>query len=203
MRRLGFLLVPCAFVIGTSCSSSGSTQSPPASAPAPASVAPAAGAPAAGREGGPPGMTGRPPMRRAPMTPEMRAARRDSLSAEREKLVAQLMQQIAGREDEPAGKVFKNVKLLQDVPAKQFLTIMDHDYGRGLGVNCTFCHVANQWDSDRREEKETARMMIAMTDTINRTQLSKLHPNRLGKTPVINCVSCHRGYNEPNLALVP
>ena len=31
------------------------------------------------------------------------------------------MQQIAGKEDQPAGTVFKNVTLFKDMPAKDFL----------------------------------------------------------------------------------
>ncbi len=111
---------------------------------------------------------------------------------------------IAGREDEPAGKVFKNVKLLRDMPAGKFTEAMNNDYGKAIGRNCDFCHVAGKWDSNQRKEKATTRIMIAMEDSINNAapclrQLKNSH----GVWPHIECVTCHHGMNEPNHALVP
>jgi hypothetical protein len=45
------------------------------------------------------------------------------------------MRAIAGREQLPASQVFKNVKLLKDMPAAAFLKNMDENYGRGLGMS--------------------------------------------------------------------
>jgi len=157
------------------------------------------GAPGAGGgRGGPGGGRGGPPM-----TPEQRAARRDSIGVLRAATTAQLMKDIAGKENDPAGTVFKNVQLLKDMPAGQFLTFMDQTVGRGLGRNCTDCHVANQWDSDSLGRKKTARIMIGVMQGINNDLLTKM-PSRNGNTPKINCITCHRGNpGGPGQALLP
>ncbi len=203
--------VPILVMAIVSCS-----QQKPASAPAPGAGPAAAAAPAgaaaapagqvagAGR-GGAPGAGGPPGGGRGgpPMTPEQRAARRDSLSTLRGMVVAQLMKDIAGHENEPAGTVFKNVQILKDVPAGKFLTLMDSTYGRGLGRSCGDCHIANQWASDSLGRKKTARMMTGMVQAINTEQLTKLPP-RNGQTAKISCITCHRGNpGGPNTALLP
>ena len=114
------------------------------------------------------------------------------------------MATIAGREDEPAGKVFKNVKLLKDMPAGDFIEAMNKDYGKAIGRSCSFCHMPDKYDSDERKEKATTRIMIAMEDSINNAPgfLPQLK-NRRGTWPHIECITCHRGMNEPNHALLP
>ena len=137
------------------------------------------------------------------MTPEQRAARRDSLATLRAATTAQLMKDIAGHETEPAGTVFKNVQVLKSMPAGRFLTLMDSTYGRGLGRNCTDCHVANQWASDSLPRKKTARVMTELVEAVNTTQLTKLPP-RNGQTARISCITCHRGNpGGPGQALMP
>jgi len=160
--------------------------------------APGAGGPPGGGRGGPGGGRGGPPM-----TPEQRAARRDSIGTLRAATTAQLMKDIAGKENDPAGTVFKNVQLLKDMKAGEFLTFMDQVVGRGLGRNCTDCHVANRWDSDSLGRKKTARLMIGVMEGINNDLLTKM-PARNGNTPKINCITCHRGNpGGPGQALMP
>jgi photosynthetic reaction center cytochrome c subunit len=113
------------------------------------------------------------------------------------------MTKIAGRENDPAGQVFKNVQIMKDVPAGQFLQAMDQTIGRSLSMGCTSCHVADQWDSDERNAKKTARIMLQIVNAINTEQLTKMPPNRNGQTPRIGCVTCHRGNGNPGTALVP
>jgi hypothetical protein len=157
---------------------------------------PPGGAPGAG---GPPGGGGRGPQ----LTPEQRAARRDSITALRTATLEEVRKTIAGRENEPAGTVFKNVTLLKDSPAGQFLNTMDN-YGRALSLNCTGCHVANQWASDSLARKKTARIMIGVVNAINTEQLTKMPPRGANnQTPRIGCTTCHRGNTSPGNALVP
>ena len=139
-----------------------------------------------------------------PMTPEQRAARRDSIGTLRAATRAQLMKEIAGRETEPAGTVFKNVQVLKDMPAGRFVVLMDSTWGRALNRNCTDCHIANQWASDSLNRKKTARMMAGMVEAINTEQLTKL-PVRPGQNPPrISCITCHRGNpGGPGQALMP
>ena len=136
------------------------------------------------------------------MTPEMRAARRDSIAGLRTATLQTVMKSIAGRENEPATTVFKNVQLLKDMTAGQLLTAMDQAYGRALSQNCTSCHVANQWASDSLQRKKTARIMISMMNAINSEQLVKMPP-RNGATPKITCITCHRGNGQPGTAMLP
>ena len=114
------------------------------------------------------------------------------------------MATIAGRENEPAGQVFKNVKLLKDMPAGKFIETMNTDYGKAIGRSCDFCHVATDYSSDEHKEKVTTRIMIAMLDSINTSPLylPKLI-NRRGDSDKIECVTCHRGMNSPNHAILP
>jgi Photosynthetic reaction centre cytochrome C subunit len=168
-----------------------------------APAAPAAGATVAQGRGGAPGAPGAGGRGGPPMTPEQRAARRDSIGVLRTATTEQLMRNIAGHENEPAGTVFKNVQMLKDMPAGQFVTFMDQGIGRALGRNCTDCHIANQWASDSVPRKKTARLMIGVMNSINSDVLTKM-PARNGQTPKISCVTCHRGNpGGPGTALMP
>ena len=124
----------------------------------------------------------------------------DSVARERERYVAEVMQEIAGREQQPASQVFKNVKMLTNVPAARLLAIMNTGYGKSLGVSCTHCHVAGEWDRDDKPQKQIARDMSAMATTIN-TQLLRNIPNLKGPSAVVNCTTCHRGQVKPALNL--
>ena len=113
------------------------------------------------------------------------------------------MRTIAGRENEPAANVFKNVKLLNDMPAKEFLRNMDVIYGRGLGMGCGNCHVVGQYDGDTRKNKRVARDMQEMTDYINKVRLANI--KELDEDYVkVTCVTCHMGSGHPkNTMAVP
>jgi hypothetical protein len=109
-------------------------------------------------------------------------------------------ERIAGRENEPAGRVFKNIKLewFKSVPARQLLDIMNGEYSRALGVRCTHCHVEQDFASDDKRPKRAARGMAAMHWTINQT-LAKM--GNLESSPedrFINCATCHRGQVDPH-----
>src|SRR5713226_1050827 len=58
--------------------------------------------------------------------------------------IAELMKQIAGKENQPAEQVFKNIQMFKGTPAGRLLRIMDIGYSRSLGVNCTHCHLVDQ-----------------------------------------------------------
>jgi hypothetical protein len=90
--------------------------------------------------------------------------------------------------EQTAGERFKNVKVLKDIPASQFLDAMG-TFTMSLGKNCEFCHVQGKMDVDDKKEKATARKMIEMTHQIN-------HQNFEGKAEV-RCYTCHKGQPEP------
>ncbi|HEY9228215.1 MAG TPA: photosynthetic reaction center cytochrome c subunit family protein [Gemmatimonadaceae bacterium] len=129
---------------------------------------------------------------------------RDSMAKLRAAFVAQIMQQIAGHENEPAERVFKNVQVLKGLTAAELVHKMDRDYGAALSWNCTNCHrfaAQGNFASDTSADKRRARFMQQMTNDLNQVQLPKLYPK---ETPQVGCVTCHRGYNEPpDSVLIP
>ena len=114
--------------------------------------------------------------------------------------IAELERQIAGKEDLPASEVFKNITQYKGVSAARLLRIMDHGFSRGLGVTCTHCHIAGQWDSDNKATKQIARDMSKMMTSINADLLKRI-PNLRSTNPAINCTTCHRGQRRPALEL--
>jgi hypothetical protein len=125
----------------------------------------------------------------------------DDSVPERERMVQDVLQRIAGRDTLPAREVFKNVSTsLKDVPARRFVVIMDRGYSRALGVSCAHCHVTTQWDSDEKPQKQIAREMARMDSAVIAGYLSKIQ-NLKSKQPIINCTTCHRGSPKPALNL--
>jgi hypothetical protein len=145
---------------------------------------------AGARPGGPGGFRG-------PLTDSARRVRDSVTSARRDSGAAMVLRSIAGRENQPAESVFKNIKIFKGVPAGRLVNIMNNGFGRSLGVSCGFCHVAGKWDLDDKEEKKTARLMFAMVQTINADYISKVPRDSGGPTPVVNCFTCHRGNPRP------
>jgi hypothetical protein len=116
--------------------------------------------------------------------------------------VAELSKQIAGKEDQPAEAVFKNIKILNGVPAGKLLKIMQIGYSRSLGVSCAHCHVPGQWEKDDKPAKQIARDMSKMSHTIIFDLLRNIDGLK-DRTPLINCTTCHRGQVKPALDLDP
>lgn len=114
--------------------------------------------------------------------------------------LADLMKQIAGKENQPAEQVFKNIQMFKGVPAARLLRIMELGYSRSLGVNCAHCHVVDQWDKDDKPTKPIAREMAKMAQTINNDLLKNIK-NLKGPNPIVNCTTCHRGQTKPALNL--
>lgn len=111
-------------------------------------------------------------------------------------MVAQVAARIAGRENEPASRVFENVRVLRDLPAGEFLRTMNEVYGRGLGQACSACHVPNDFASDQRKNKIIARRMQQMTDRINAQDLATI-PELDEDWKRVTCVTCHNGTSHP------
>jgi len=87
-----------------------------------------------------------------------------------------------------AEQQFKNIKVLQGTPADQVVTGM-HVIEESLGVNCEYCHVANDFPKDDKEPKETARKMMRMVMDLNR--------NSFSGQQTVTCYTCHRGSPKP------
>jgi photosynthetic reaction center cytochrome c subunit len=57
-----------------------------------------------------------------------------------------------------------------------------------LGVQCNFCHIQGQFDSDDNPRKDRARKMMAMVDRFNDSPANDV---------VITCATCHHGRVPP------
>jgi hypothetical protein len=133
--------------------------------------------------------------------------RQDSV---RKALMAEVLSSVAGRENEPAGKVFKNVQLNKDMPVRQFLIMMDEQYGRSVGASCTGCHVNSNvngvlkvdYANEQSKKKQISRLMESMTQDINRDL--KKNTGLDEDYPKATCVMCHRGTEHmPNTMKQP
>jgi rubrerythrin len=113
--------------------------------------------------------------------------------------VKELLRQIAGKENRPAGEVFKNVQLLKDVPAARFLRIMDIGYAQSLGVGCEHCHVEERWEADEKRPKRATREMIKLVGNINASLAEMQEIDTSDAT--VNCTTCHRGFVKPALQM--
>ena len=169
--------------------------SAPAAEAAAAPAPPARDSSAARPSMPPPGSPGaNPPAMRAAMAPP------DSFAAERDSLMNDVLEKIAGRENAPAESVFKNIRLLKGVPAGRLPRIMNFGFGRSLGVRCRHCHVEAHWDAEDKPQKQIARDMSEMLHTINTELLPKVK-NLKSEHPTVNCTTCHRGAVKPALNL--
>src|SRR5258706_15613982 len=176
-------VVSSIIIVGYACSTTPATNPSPTPRPIAGQQVP----------GGPPrGPSGQ----RLPLTDSARRVRDSVNAARRDSGAAMVLRSIAGRETQPAESVFKNIKILKGIPAGRLVAIMNMGFGRSLGVSCGFCHVPGKWDLDDKEEKNTARLMFAMVQTINRDYMAKV-PNDRGAPPVVNCFTCHRGNSRP------
>lgn len=87
-----------------------------------------------------------------------------------------------------AGQVFKNVQVLNNIPANQLIPSMEF-IASSLGVHCGFCHVEGAFWKDDKRPKLTARRMIRMELAINK--------ENFGGHTVVTCYTCHRGLTHP------
>lgn len=70
------------------------------------------------------------------------------------------------------------------------VTTRMNEFNRALGVECTFCHVQDQWRAEDKPQLATARGMLAMVEGIGGGLLKE----RGGLT----CWTCHRGQQKPS-----
>jgi photosynthetic reaction center cytochrome c subunit len=120
-------------------------------------------------------------------------------TSEDDPYVKDLLAAINGKENRPAGEVFRNVQMLKDVPAARFLRLMDAGYNKALGVRCDHCHVEERWEADEKRPKRAAREMITLVREINASleQMQDIDTEEA----VVNCTTCHRGYVKPALQM--
>jgi len=89
---------------------------------------------------------------------------------------------------ETAGQHFKNIKVLNEMPADQLGKAMNL-FSASLGVHCDFCHYGEDFEKDGKREKDTARQMLKMMFALNKDYFR-------GR-PEVSCNSCHNGRERP------
>ena len=88
-----------------------------------------------------------------------------------------------------ASEHYKNLKTpLKELQTSQFIDNMRY-FAWALGKDCEFCHVRGKFDSDEKEEKRTARVMIEMVNSVNQHTFE-------GKQEV-RCFTCHEFHEHP------
>jgi hypothetical protein len=99
-----------------------------------------------------------------------------------------------------------NLKVLpKNISHKDLDHIMD-TWATSLGVHCNFCHARNEqtnkmdFASDAKPEKTVARHMFEMTAKINKKYF-KSEKDSLGMVmeSSVNCYTCHRGSEHPEI----
>lgn len=106
-------------------------------------------------------------------------------------------------EKNPASS-FKNLKVLpKNISQKQLSAIMVDQFQDELGVSCNFCHSENQethkpdYASDEKPEKQIARLMMQMTNRINKKYFKLGHAMIGDSTSIVTCGTCHQGKPRP------
>jgi len=86
-----------------------------------------------------------------------------------------------------------NLKVLHGIHSRDQLLSVMRGFTEALGVKCDFCHNTDNFASDEKIQKRTARVMISMVSNIDRNYL--VGP----QTEKVTCFTCHRGSNVPKL----
>ena len=93
----------------------------------------------------------------------------------------------AGSKEERAEQKYKNIQLLRGIPSDRLMKVM-FAFKASLGVDCTYCHIKDQFEKDDKPTKQTARKMIQLVRDTN---------GKLGATGRVTCFTCHRGQTRP------
>lgn len=89
--------------------------------------------------------------------------------------------------EERAEEKYKNIQLLRGIPSERLTKIM-FSFKASLGVDCTYCHIKDQFEKDDKPAKQTGRRMIQLVRDINA---------KLGGVARVTCFTCHRGQTRP------
>lgn len=92
----------------------------------------------------------------------------------------------ASSKEKRAEQEYKNIQVLKGVPAERLTKIM-FAFKDSLGVECTYCHIKDQFEKDDKTTKQIARKMIKRVLEINGDGLG-------GR---VSCFTCHRGHAKP------
>jgi tetratricopeptide (TPR) repeat protein len=90
-----------------------------------------------------------------------------------------------------AAATYKNIQVLKDISSDQLIPSMRF-ISASLGVQCSYCHVENHFESDDKRPKQVARDMMRMMLAIDK--------NSFKGSRKVTCYSCHRGSLRPESA---
>lgn len=93
----------------------------------------------------------------------------------------------ASSREERAEQKYKNIQVLKGLPADRIEPIME-SFRSALGVDCTYCHIQNQFEKDDKAMKQVARRMISLTRSATA---------QVGGAARVTCYTCHRGQSRP------
>jgi hypothetical protein len=110
-----------------------------------------------------------------------------------------------GQRGAPPAEPPKNLQVLpKDTPREEVITRM-RAITQALGVQCGYCHIfegagnpANDFASDTKQPKLTARVMMRMTGDIN-TKLAAEIKKPADQLTRVGCATCHRGSAIPKV----
>ena len=103
-----------------------------------------------------------------------------------------LLAQQAAQESEEG---FQNLQILDPNITKDELKPIMDGFTEMLGVNCTHCHILDEYNKDDLEHKVAARKMIRLVGYL-RQNISTYYKADLDPE-TITCWTCHRGEAEP------
>ncbi len=86
-----------------------------------------------------------------------------------------------------------NLKVLHGIHSRDQLLNVMRGFTEALGVKCDFCHNTDDFASDEKIQKRTARMMIKMVANIDGNYLLGTQMEK------VTCFTCHRGSSIPKL----
>ena len=97
---------------------------------------------------------------------------------------------------------FHNLQILPQNISREELTDTMRRFSQALGVRCNHCHatMANNPDrldfpSDAKPEKTAARLMMRMTQRVNKDYVAKIPE----VYTTVSCWTCHRGKTQPDV----
>jgi hypothetical protein len=114
-----------------------------------------------------------------------------------------------GQRGGPAAEPPKNLQVIpKDTPREEVIMRM-RAITQALGVQCGYCHIfegagnpANDFASDTKQPKLTARVMMRMTGEIN-TKLAAEIKKPADQLTRVGCATCHRGSAIPKVDTPP
>lgn len=88
----------------------------------------------------------------------------------------------------PAFDHYKNVTVMDNVPADRFMTAM-LAMKESLGAECKECHPAEKYESDEMKAKADTRVMVRLNNVVN--------VQFFDRQARVTCYTCHRGKWTP------